>query len=83
MLSVVTNMANYLDCVTLETTSPSWANILIQFDIFFRRLPGLLPNSCDMSPVLKIIIAVLKIPGLTSVKVRKYRFLHFCRISGG
>ncbi len=70
VVNAVANLAVYLDFITLETTSPQWSNILTQFDMFFRRLPGLLPNPCDMGPILKIMTAVLKIPGLTSVKVR-------------
>ena len=69
MLKVVNNLAKYMECFTLETTSPAWANILAQFDVFFRRLPGLLPTSCDVTPVLAIIINVLRIPGITGVKV--------------
>lgn len=69
MTNVVKNLASYVDYIAMETSSPAWPTILIQFDLFFRRLPTLLPNPCDISPVLKIMIAVLKIPGLTSVKV--------------
>ena len=69
MTNVVKNLATFVDYIAMETSSPAWANILVQFDLFFRRLPGLLPNPCDVTPVLKIMIAVLKIPGLTSVKV--------------
>ncbi len=67
---IVKNLATYVDYISMETSSPAWPTILTQFDLFFRRLPLLLPTPCDISPVLKIMIAVLKIPGLTSVKVR-------------
>lgn len=70
MLTVVKNLATYMDYVTMETSSPTWSNILTQFENFFRRLPLYLPNPCDMSPVLKVIITILKMPGLTAVKVR-------------
>ena len=70
MMQVVTNLAIYLDYIALETASPSWSNILVQLDIFFRRLPAFLPNQCEIAPVLKIIISTLKIPGLIAVKVR-------------
>ena len=58
-----------MDYVTMETSSATWSNILTQFDSFFRRLPLYLPNPCDMSPVLKVIITILKMPGLAAVKV--------------
>ena len=67
--NIVSNLACYLDCIGLETASPIWSNILTQFEIFFRRLLALLPNPCDIGPVLNIMVSVLKIPGLTAVKV--------------
>ena len=75
MTNVVKNIASFVDYIAMETSSPTWATILVQFDLFFRRLPTLLPNPCDVTPVLKIMIAVLKIPGLTSVKVAMF-WLH-------
>ena len=75
MTNVVKNIATFVDYIAMETSSPTWATILVQFDLFFRRLPTLLPNPCDVTPVLKIMIAVLKIPGLTSVKVAMF-WLH-------
>ncbi|CAH1792396.1 unnamed protein product [Owenia fusiformis] len=68
IMLLLTNLAEYMDCITLESSTPIWANILAHFDSFFRRLPGTLPCPCDMTPVLRIITAVLKIPGITSVK---------------
>ncbi len=73
MIKVVNNLATYMDFIALETNSPAWPAILVQFDLFFRRLPGILPNPCDMTSVLKIMIAVLKVPGLTSVKVNYFK----------
>ena len=69
MQQVVINLALYMDYIALETNSPNWQAILVQFDTFFRTLPTLLPNPADMHPVLQIMIAVLKIPGLIAVKV--------------
>ena len=69
MMLLVTNLSSYLDCIALETSSPAWCNILIEFETFFRRLPASLPSPCDINPVLKIIVAILKIPGITSAKV--------------
>ena len=70
MMTVVENLAIYMDYIALETSSPQWNNILFHFDLFFRRLPTFLPDEWDTTPVLKIMVGVLKIPGLTSVKVK-------------
>lgn len=70
MTNIINNLALYMDCIGLETSSPQWSNILTQFDIFFHRLLVLIPNPCEIKPVLTIMVSVLKIPGLTAVKVQ-------------
>jgi hypothetical protein len=68
--NVLVNLAQYLDCIVLESTSPIWTAILGQFDIFFRRLLSMISNeSHHVDSILKIMIHVLKIPGLTANKV--------------
>ena len=69
--NLLVNLAAYLDCIVLENSSPAWPAILTQFDIFFRRLLLMLSsNSFEMDSVLKMMIGVLKIPGLAAAKVR-------------
>ncbi|XP_064602074.1 protein unc-79 homolog isoform X2 [Liolophura sinensis] len=63
---LLNNVSTYINCITLESNSPVWNNILIQFDIFFRRLVTVLPNPCDMTSSMKIMIAVLKVPGVAN-----------------
>jgi len=64
------NLATYLDCIVLENSSPAWPAILTQFDIFFRRLLLMMSsNVFEMDSVLKMMIGVLKIPGLPAAKV--------------
>ncbi|XP_070180605.1 protein unc-79 homolog isoform X2 [Littorina saxatilis] len=62
------NLSTYLSCVSLESSVPLWTNILTQFDIFFRRLPTVLPNPCTMEPVLTIITTLLKVYVITNVR---------------
>ncbi|XP_046579791.1 LOW QUALITY PROTEIN: protein unc-79 homolog [Haliotis rubra] len=62
------NICTYMNCITLESSTPMWTNILTQFDIFFRRLLTVLPNPCDMSGLLKTIISLLKIPSICNVR---------------
>jgi len=87
--NLLVNLATYLDCIVLENSSPAWPAILTQFDIFFRRLLLMMSsNSFEMDSVLKMMIGVLKIPGLAATKVRIFHcvtlsfvlsfFLHMC-----
>jgi len=67
---VLVNLAQYLDCIVLESTSPAWTGILSQFDIFFRRLLSMMSTgSYNIDSILKIMIYILKAPGLIAYKV--------------
>ncbi|XP_041355146.1 protein unc-79 homolog isoform X3 [Gigantopelta aegis] len=68
IMLLLSNISIYLNCITLESSTPMWANILAQFDLFFRRLPTILPNPCDIKEVLKIILSLLKIPAIANVR---------------
>lgn len=74
MLSVVLpNMACYLDCLPLEAGlgpgSTTWNALLTQLDILFRRLVLLLSTLDDVEPLLRIMVSVLKVPGISACKV--------------
>lgn len=68
IMLLLSNLATYMNCIPLETSSPLWPNILTQFEIFFRHLPLVLPNPCDTTSLLSIMISILKIPGITNVR---------------
>lgn len=65
-------MASYLDCLPLEAalgpTSPIWSNVLQQLETFFRRLVLLLQTIEDVSPLLRIMITIFKIPVISQYK---------------
>jgi len=68
--NLLVNLATYLDCIVLENSSPSWPAILTQFDVFFRRLILMMSsNTFEMDSVLRVMIGVLKIPGLAAARV--------------
>jgi len=80
--NLLVNLATYLDCIVLENSSPAWPAILTQFDVFFRRLLIMMSsNSFEMDSVLKMMIGVLKIPGLAAAKVRCLHMLYWVLIS--
>ncbi|KAK6182809.1 hypothetical protein SNE40_010404 [Patella caerulea] len=68
IMLLLNNISIYLNCVSLESSTAIWPGILNQFEIFFRRLPCVLPNPCDITPVLKIIISILKVFAVGSVR---------------
>jgi hypothetical protein len=77
MLSLVLpNMACYLDCLPLETglgpASTTWSALLTQLEVLFRRLVLLLSTVDDVEPLLRIMVSVLKVPGISAYKVPDY-----------
>ncbi|XP_074643701.1 protein unc-79 homolog [Tubulanus polymorphus] len=68
IMLLLENLASYMDCITLETPNPQWQTILTHFDAFFRKLVIVLPNPCETSHLMKIMISVFRIPGLQTVK---------------
>ncbi|XP_059155568.1 protein unc-79 homolog isoform X3 [Physella acuta] len=61
IMLLMNNISTYLNCVSLEGPLPMWTAILTHFDTFLRRLPTVLPNPCDMAPIMKIITTLLKV----------------------
>ncbi|KAG9433958.1 protein unc-79 isoform X9 [Apis mellifera carnica] len=65
---ILFNIACYLDCLPLETgLSPgatTWSGLLAQFDGLFRRLVLMLSSIEDTTPLLRIMISLLKVPGI-------------------
>lgn len=69
IMLLLNNLSMYINCISLESSAPMWNSIILQFDIFLRKLPTVLPNPCDMTPVLKIITAILKVSGVSTARV--------------
>ncbi|XP_071164350.1 protein unc-79 homolog isoform X1 [Mytilus edulis] len=68
IMLLLNNLSMYINCISLESSAPMWNSIILQFDIFLRKLPTVLPNPCDMTPVLKIITAILKVSGVSTAR---------------
>ncbi|XP_012272273.1 protein unc-79 homolog [Orussus abietinus] len=69
---ILHNMACYLDCLPLEAGlgpgAATWGGLLAQVDSLFRRLILLLSSIEDVTPLLRIMISVLKVPGIQQFK---------------
>ncbi|XP_034946562.1 protein unc-79 homolog isoform X2 [Chelonus insularis] len=69
---ILHNIACYLDCLPLEAGlgpgATTWSGLLTQFDGFFRRLILLLSSIDDTTPLLRIMISILKVPGIQQSK---------------
>lgn len=63
---ILENIACYLNCLPLEAalgpSSPLWSNVLQQLENFYRRIIFVLNTLDNISPLLKIMITVFKIP---------------------
>ena len=77
IMLLLNNVATYLNCISLESSLPTWTVILTHFDNFLRRLPSVLPNPCDAGPIFKIMITLLKVHVIGSVRVSVNVTLNF------
>lgn len=71
---VLHNMACYLDCLPLEAGlgpgSSTWTALLSQLELLFRRIVLLLTSLPEVIPLLRIMVSVLRVPGIQATKVR-------------
>ncbi|XP_017885375.1 protein unc-79 homolog isoform X4 [Ceratina calcarata] len=69
---ILFNVACYLSCLPLEAGlgpgATTWSGLLAQFDYFFRRLIFVLSSIEDTDPLLRIMISLLKVPGIQQSK---------------
>lgn len=74
---ILFNIACYLDCLPLEAGlgpgATTWSGLLAQFDGLFRRLVLMLSSIEDTTPLLRIMISLLKVPGIQQSKVMIHR----------
>ncbi|XP_050313784.1 protein unc-79 homolog isoform X3 [Anthonomus grandis grandis] len=72
MPTILANMAAYLSCLPLEnalgTTTSMWSAVLQQLEIIYRKLIFMLNVLEDITPLLKIITSVFKLPIITQHK---------------
>ncbi|XP_046744184.1 protein unc-79 homolog isoform X3 [Diprion similis] len=70
--TILHNVACYLDCLPLEAGlgpgAATWGGLLSQIDGLFRRLVLLLNSIEDITPLLRIMVSVLKVPGIPQFK---------------
>ncbi|XP_074630271.1 protein unc-79 homolog isoform X2 [Acropora palmata] len=58
VLVLLSNLKTYLQFTSREPTS-AWESQLSHFEAFFRKLPSVLPENCDLSPAIRIMTAIL------------------------
>jgi len=72
------NVTHYVDILTTDTISTTstltWTTILSQFDTLFRKIQLTISSFENINIVFKLMIIVLKIPGIISLKVTLYVF---------
>lgn len=72
---ILYNVACYMDCLPLEAGlgpgAATWSGLVAQFDVFCRRLVLILSSLNDTAPLLRIMISILKVPGIHQTKVNK------------
>lgn len=70
-MHILSNTANYLECIPLEMSSQqSWNTFFPVFEAFLRRMSLILPNAviCNLTPVIRMMLVTLKIPLINNHK---------------
>lgn len=66
-------MACYFECLPLEaslgSTSALWSTVLLQLENLYRRILLFLSALEEITPLLQIMVSVLKIPVIAQFKV--------------
>ncbi|XP_056646981.1 protein unc-79 homolog isoform X3 [Diorhabda sublineata] len=70
--TILQNMACYFNCLPLEValgaSTPMWGTVLQQVEILYRKLIFLLNTMEDVTPLLKIMSSLFKIPLISQFK---------------
>lgn len=70
--TILDNLACYLECLPMEATasptSGTWGTVLQQLEILYRRIIFILSSIDDVTVLLKIIIAIFKVPTIAQHK---------------
>ncbi|VVC24664.1 Hypothetical protein CINCED_3A004663 [Cinara cedri] len=71
---MLSNVTYYIDILTSDTTGTTstliWTTILSHFDTMFRKVQLTISSFENINLILKLMIIVLKIPGIISTKVK-------------
>lgn len=70
---MLSNVTIYIDILTIDISGTAstlnWTTILSQFDTLFRKIQLSISSFDNINLVFKLMIVVLKIPGIISTKV--------------
>ncbi|XP_056021737.1 protein unc-79 homolog isoform X2 [Ostrea edulis] len=68
IILLLNNLADYMNCISLETSAPMWNSIVGSFEIFLRKLHTVLLTPFDPSSLLNIMISILKVSGISNYR---------------
>lgn len=70
---ILENMACYLECLPLDpglgSMSNLWGAVLLQLESLYRRILFLLNSLDEITPLVKIMVCILKVPVIVQYKV--------------
>lgn len=71
---MISNVTYYIELLTTDSTGTTstltWTTILNQFDTLFRKIQLTISSFENINLIFKLMIVVLKIPGIISTKVK-------------
>lgn len=77
--TTLSNVTYYIDVLTTDaigaTSALTWTTILSQFDTLFRKIQLTISSFENIDLIFKLMVVVLKIPGIISTKVKFKKYL--------
>ena len=71
-MTILNNVALYMQYLTLETNQIQWGLVLQEFETLFRHLEPLMNKSHDFTCLFIIMSSLLKVPAISNAKVCAY-----------
>lgn len=68
-IDILNNVAVFMEFVPQDTQYQQWLLVFEEFDILFKKIEPLMNKSQDYICLFKIIINLLKLPGISNCKV--------------
>ncbi|CAL4121124.1 unnamed protein product [Meganyctiphanes norvegica] len=65
---ILGNVASYMECVTQEGGGGLNSSLVPLFDTFLRKLLLCVTGMQELNPILRVLVAILRIPGVSSHK---------------
>jgi hypothetical protein len=74
--TLLSNIAQFMEYIPIDSPIQLWTSVFAEFDFLFEKLTRVyttiksnVPISCDLTPILRIMMNILKIPYIANVRL--------------